>query len=74
MLSHFTLLSLSLSHSPFLDTEDEIHSEDYSAKKNLCEIKFIGVYPSMKIVDIQGEGVASQISKASLWKMLSISK
>ena len=52
-------------------SDEAIHR---AAEFDLCQIKFVGVFPSMKVVDIQGEGVASQISKASLWKMLSISK
>ena len=38
----------------------------------LCEIKFTGTFPSLNIVDIQGQGSATQNSKAKLWKMLSI--
>lgn len=54
--------------------DESFVNETPSCNLPLCEVSFVGVFPSMKIVDIQGEGIASQISKATLWKMLSIGK
>lgn len=41
---------------------------------SLCDIRFNGAFPSFSIIDVVGQGAASQISKANLWKMLSIDK
>lgn len=57
-----------------IETDGEFHNGATSISSALCEVSFIGVFPSMKITDIQGEGVASQLSKATLWKMLSIDR
>ena len=56
----------------FLGHSDDSQNGTTFINTDLCQISFIGVYPSMNIVDIQGSGSASQISKANLWKMLSI--
>lgn len=59
-------------YNPFVDIE--FYGGLAPGNLPLCKITFDGVFPSLDIVDILGEGVASQISKAILWKMLSINK
>ena len=38
----------------------------------LCTISVTGAYPLLFVADVQGEGVASTLSKAGIWNMLSI--
>ena len=38
----------------------------------LCTINVTGAYPLISVADVQGEGVASMLSKAGMWSMLSI--
>lgn len=38
----------------------------------LCTISVTGAYPLLSVADVQGEGVASTLSKAGIWSMLSI--
>lgn len=58
----------------YFPTLEEFQNGAACSNSDLCQISFIGVFPSMKIIDIQGGGAASEISKATLWKMLSIDK
>jgi hypothetical protein len=48
---------------------DSSHSE-----KRLCSVKVQGVYPSLTVVDVQGEGSAATHSKSTLWRMLSVDR
>ncbi len=41
---------------------------------DLCTLRVNGAYPSLEVVDIQGVGVANDLSKATLWTMLNIDK
>ena len=40
----------------------------------LCLVQVRGVYPTLTVMDIQGEGTATPYSKAHLWSMLSIDR
>ena len=41
---------------------------------DLCTLTVSGAYPSLTVVDVQGEDVANLHSKASLWNMLNVDK
>ena len=43
-------------------------------EKRLCSVKVQGVYPSLTVVDVQGEGSAATHSKSTLWRMLSVDR
>ena len=40
----------------------------------LCLVRVRGVYPTLTVTDIQGEGSATPYSKAHLWNMLGIDR
>ena len=40
----------------------------------LCLIRVRGVYPTLTVTDIQGEGTATTYSKMRLWSMLGIDR
>lgn len=43
-------------------------------RKPLCEIRGIGVYPTLQVTDARCYGSASGISKSRLWKLFSLDK
>ena len=43
-------------------------------KSKLCGVRVQGVYPTLTVVDVQGEGTAAGYSKSRMWAMLSVDR
>ena len=42
--------------------------------EHLCDISIRAVYPTLSILNVQGDGMAASLSKSQIWKMLQIDK